>query len=236
MSQIRLCIQYCEIFPGKILELSNEDRKYLFNVLRCHPGDTISIFNGKGKSFHAKIVDLKTIKILQEDELHTEDVFSIILCQALLKGEKMDMIIEKATELGVKKIIPFVSDRCIVRHTRKIERWQKIAKEAAEQSNRSIVPEINNMINFSELIKTIDNGILFWEKSTSPLIQTISGVNRDKNVFLLIGPEGGFSQEEVSQAEKMNIKTASLGKRILKAETASIVSVALVSFLLEWKL
>jgi len=236
MSQIRLCVQYCEFFPGKILELSNEDRKYLFNVLRCHPGDTLSIFNGKGKSFHAKIVDLKTIKILQEEELHTEDVFSIILCQALLKGEKMDMIIEKATELGVKKIIPFVSDRCIVRHTRKIERWEKIAKEASEQSCRSIVPEISNVTNFSELIKTIDNGILFWEKATLPLIQTISEVNHDKNIFLLIGPEGGFSQEEVSQVEKMNIKTASLGKRILKAETASIVSIALVSFLLQWKL
>lgn len=101
----------------------------------------------------------------------------------------MDMIIEKATELGVKKIIPFVSDRCIVRHTRKIGRWEKIAKEASEQSHRSIVPEISNVINFSELIKNIDNGILFWEKATSPLIQTISEVNHDKNIFLLIDPK-----------------------------------------------
>lgn len=235
MSQIRLCIQRCEIFPGKHLELSKEERKYLFNVLRCHPGDTLSVFDGKGKSFHARIVDLKTIEIFKEEELYTEDPFSIILCQALLKGEKMDMIIEKATELGVKKIIPFVSDRCIVRYTRKVERWMKIAKEAAEQSGRSIVPEIDNVITFSELIKTVDNGILFWEKATSPLIQTISDLN-NKKIFLLLGPEGGFSKEEVNMAEEMNIKTASLGKRILKAETASIVSVALTSFLLQWKL
>lgn len=234
MSTPRLCIQYSEIFPGKLIELSKEDQKYLFNVLRCHKGDTISIFDGKGKNFQSRIVNQKTVEILWQEELHTEDAFSIVLCQALLKGEKMEIVIEKATELGVKKIIPFISKRCVVKETRKIERWRKIAKEATEQSLRSIVPEISDVIPFWDLIKSIDNGILFWERATMPLIQTIS-LDYDKEIFLLIGPEGGFTEEEVNMAEERNIKIASLGKRILKAETASIVSVALTSFLLQWK-
>ncbi|MCS7215378.1 MAG: RsmE family RNA methyltransferase [Thermodesulfovibrio sp.] len=233
MSQIRLCINRCQISCGKIIELSKEERKYLFNVLRLKQGDTLSIFDGKGRSFHAKIIDLKNIEVLREEKFFIEEPFSIILCQALLKGEKMDLVIEKATELGVKKIIPFVSSRCIVKNTRKVERWIKIAKEASEQSLRIIVPDIEEVTNFQDLIKIIDNGVLFWEKSTTPLVQSISDLNHDKNIYLLVGPEGGFTQEEVTMTEKRNIKIASLGKRILKAETASIVSVALVSFLLQ---
>lgn len=235
MSKPRLCIQYSEIFPGKFIELSKEDRKYLFSVLRLERGDILSVFDGKGKNFLARIVDNSTVEILQEEEINSEDAFSIVLCQGLLKGEKMEMVIEKTTELGVKKIIPFVSKRCVVKQTRKIERWRKIAKEASEQSLRTIVPEITDVIDFSQLINTIQNGILFWERATMPLIQTISALNPDEDIFLLIGPEGGFAPEEVTLAEKRNIKIASLGKRILKAETSSIVSVALTSFLLQYK-
>lgn len=235
MSKPRLCIQYSDIFPGKIIELSREDQRYLFNVLRCRKGESILIFDGKGKSFQAKIVGQKTLEVLEEEELYTENAFSVILCQALLKGEKMEMVIQKATELGVKRIIPFVSERCVVKETRKIERWKKIARKATEQSMRTIVPDIDDVVNFSHLIQNIDNGILFWEKATVPLIKTLP-VNCDKEIFLLVGPEGGFTEEEIVMAEERKIKIASLGKRILKADTASIVSVALVSFLIEWKL
>lgn len=234
MSNPRLCIQYSEIFPGKIIELSKEDRRYIFNVLRSHRGDIISIFDGKGKSFKARLIDDRKIEVLEEEKLLTEDAFSLSLCQALLKGEKMEMVIQKATELGVKKIIPFVSERCVIKETRKAERWRKIAKEASEQAQRSIVPEIIDVVSFSELIKNIKNGILFWEKAKTPLIQVMSEINPHQDIFLLIGPEGGFTHKEVSQAEEKKIKIAALGKRILKAETASIVSVSLVSFLLDF--
>ncbi len=235
MSNPRLCIQYSEIFPGKIIELSKEDRRYIFNVLRCHRRDIISIFDGRGKSFKARIIDDRKIEVIEEEKIHTENSFSIVLCQAVLKGEKMEMVIQKATELGVKKIIPFVSERCVVKEIRKIERWRKIAKEASKQAQRSIVPEISDLIFFFELIENIKNGILFWEKAETPLIQIISEINPHEDIFLLIGPEGGFTYKEVAQAEEKKIKIASLGKRILKAETASIVSVSLVSFLVEWK-
>lgn len=230
-SKIRICIQCSEITPQGFINISDEDRKYLFNVLRCSPGDLITVIDGKGKSFKVKIINKKTLHILYEENSNTEDSFTIVLCQALLKGEKMDIVIEKATELGVKKIIPFVSERCIVKYTYKLERWRKIAKEATEQSGRTIIPQINNVIQFYDLIKSVENGILFWEKETQPLIHVVSGIDLEKPIFLLIGPEGGFTSNEVNEAEKRGIETASLGKRVLKAETASIVSVAIISFL-----
>lgn len=236
MTDTRICIQYSEISPGVLITLSGEDRKYLFKVLRYSTGDTLSVTDGKGKVYRARILNKKTLEILYEANSCAEDAFPTVLCQGLLKGNKMELVIEKATEIGVRKIIPFVSERCIVRHTRKIERWRRIAKEATEQSGRSIVPEINEVVDFSDLIKQAEKGILFWEKAKTSLIQTASELTPDKPVFLFIGPEGGFSAQEVELAKKRGIKIATLGRSILKAETASIVSLAIVNFLLQTKL
>jgi 16S rRNA (uracil1498-N3)-methyltransferase len=233
MTEIRLNISYTEIFPNKIVEISKEDRKYIFNVLRLKIGNSIIVIDGKGKSFEAKIIDKNKLEIIEEDKKNIEDPFSLILCQALLKGEKMDMIIQKTTELGVKKIIPFVSERCILKNTNKIERWRKIAKEASEQSGRNFVPEITDLTNFENLISKIDNGLLFWEKEEKPLISLIKELDISKPIFLLIGPEGGFSEKEILNVREKGIKTASLGRRILRAETASIVSLSILNFLLQ---
>jgi len=233
MTEINLIISYTEIFPNKLIEISKEDRKYIFNVLRCKIGNSIIVSDGKGKSFKAKIIDKNKIEIIEEEKRDVEDSFSLILCQALLKGEKMDMIIQKATELGVKKIIPFVSERCILKNTNKIERWRKIAKEASEQSGRNIVPEISELANFNTLINKIEKGLLFWEKEEKPLISLVKELDLSKPIFLLIGPEGGFSEKEILNAKERGIKTASLGQRTLRAETASIVSLSILSFLLQ---
>jgi 16S rRNA (uracil1498-N3)-methyltransferase len=233
MTEIRLNISYTEIFPNKIVEISKEDRKYIFSVLRLKIGNSIIVIDGKGKSFEAKIIDKNKLEIIEEDKKNIEDPFSLILCQALLKGEKMDMIIQKTTELGVKKIIPFVSERCILKNTNKIERWRKIAKEASEQSGRNFVPEITDLTNFENLISRIDNGLLFWEKEEKPLISLIKELDISKPIFLLIGPEGGFSEKEILNVREKGIKTASLGRRILRAETASIVSLSILNFLLQ---
>lgn len=233
MSEIRLFIDYAEVFKGNIVELSKEDKKYLFNVLRRFPEDIIFILDGKGKSFKAKIIDKNRIKIIDEDENIIENELDLILCQALLKGEKMDFVIQKSTELGVKKIIPFISERSVLKKTNKIERWKRIAKESSEQSGRLVIPEINSVENFKDLIKFIENGLLFWEKAESSLIDAFYSLNISKPLFLIVGPEGGFSLEEVNEALKTGIKIASLGKKILKADTAAIVSLSLVSFLLQ---
>lgn len=233
MTEIRLIINYAEVSPGAIIDLSKEDKKYLFNVLRCSTGENILILDGRGRSFHAKIVDKNHIEILEENEHLREDKLNLILCQALLKGEKMDFIIQKATEIGVKKIIPFISERCIIKKTNKIERWRRIAKESSEQSGRLTIPEINSIEKFEDLIEIVNNGILFWEKARTSLIDAFINLNISEPIFLIIGPEGGFSSEEVNGALKRQIAIASLGNRILRADTAAIVSLSLVSFLCE---
>ncbi len=233
MSNVRIVIQYSELKPDSDILLSKEDKKYLFNVLRCLPGEVIYLSDGKGKTYRAIIIDKQTVKIIEEQCLSTEDPFSIFLCQAMLKGDKMELVIQKATELGVKKILPFVSARCVVKETKKLQRWQKIAKEASEQSGRSIVPEIEPLCTYGELIQRIKNGIVFWEKEQAPLRDVIKNLDLNLPLFLIIGPEGGFTEDEIKIAEKHGLKIASLGRRILRAETASVVSVAVVNFLLQ---
>ncbi len=231
MSEIRLFITYNEIYPGKIVQLSKEDKKYLFNVMRAKAGDIITILNGKGKSFHAKIIDRGALEILNEANTTRDTYYNLVLCQSLLKGEKMDLIIQKATEIGVSKIIPFTSERSIVRVTSKLERWRKIAKEAAEQSGRLTIPEIEAVETFNNLLKLVDNGILFWERATQSLSDVFLNLNTSKPIFLIIGPEGGFTQKEVQSALNKGIVIASLGRRIIRSDTAAIVSLALISFL-----
>lgn len=230
MTEIRLIIQYVEVSPGKIIELSKDDKKYIFRVLRSSPGDLIFISDGKGKEFHARILDKNHLEIIKEFK-YTEEYPNLTLCQALLKGEKMDFVIQKSAELGVKRIIPFVSERCILKNTNKLERWRKIAKEATEQSGGLTVPEIDSLKTFDNLINSIENGLLFWEKTEISLIDAFCELNPSKPIFLIVGPEGGFSSEEVKKALTKGIKIASLGKRILRAETASIISLSLVNFL-----
>ncbi len=231
MSEIRLFINYSEIYPGKIVQLSKEDRKYLFTVMRAKAGDNITILNGKGKSFHAKIIDKGVLEVLNESNTTIDTPYNLVLCQSLLKGEKMDFIIQKATEIGVSKIMLFTSERSIVKVTSKLERWKKIAKEAAEQSVRLNVPEIEAVENFDNLLKIVDNGILFWERATQPLIDVFLTLNISKPIFLIIGPEGGFTQKEVQLALNKGIGIASLGRRVIRSDTAAIVSLALISFL-----
>lgn len=230
---ITLCIQYAEVLPDRVIALDKSDIKYLFNVMRCKKGDKLLISDGKGKIFSGRILNKNSIEIIKEEVLETEDRFSIILCQGLLKGDKMDFVIQKATELGVKEIIPFISERSIPKNSRKIERWKKIAKEASEQSKRKFVPHIKEVRKFNNLVEEAKSGILFWENSDKPLIKVFNYLNLDSPLFLFVGPEGGFSSEEVCFAEKFGIKSLSLGKRILRAETAAISSIAILSFLLE---
>lgn len=234
MSKIRLCIDYQELSRGLTATISREDSNYLFNVMRCKVGQKISLTDGKGKNYLGEIVDKNTVLVLDEEHYCVEDSFDLVLCQALLKADKMDLVVQKATELGVKKIIPFVTERCVVKRTNKIQRWRRIAKEATEQSLRSILPQIENIKSFKDLIETIEeNGILFWEKASEGLIEVITKLDINKPVYLIVGPEGGFSEKEVQQAKMKGLHITSLGKRILRAETASVVAVGILSFLIQ---
>ncbi len=232
MSTIRLAISYSNVEVNSKIKLSKEDQNYLFNVLRCQIGKFIEVTNGKGKSFKAKIVDSQHLLITEEEKFSREDIFSIFLCQALLKGQKMELILQKATELGVKEIFPVISRNCVVKKTEKMERWQKIVKEASEQSGRSVIPKIHQLESFDSLIKRVKNGIIFWEKNGKPLNEALKELRIDEPIFLFVGPEGGFTVEEIKIADERGLQIASLGQRILRAETAAIVSVSITNFLL----
>lgn len=233
MSSVRLLIQYAPLNIGSVLKLSQEDSKYLFNVLRMKNGELIEVTDGKGSSFLAELVNSHHLKILEKVQSLSENSFSLFLCQALLKGDKMDMVVQKATELGVRKIIPFFSERSILKNTRKVDRWQKIAKEATEQSGRSLIPEISDVQSYKNLIENAENGIVFWEDSQESLTELFKYIDINNPLSLFIGPEGGFTKEEIKIAEDKGLKIASLGKRILRAETAAIAALAIVNFLME---
>ncbi len=242
---MRIFVPLEDIEKKQGIKLNADKSHYLTSVLRCKKGDAISVIDGKGKAYEAAIADISKenvfIDVINEIQLDTESSLNLILCQGILKGEKMDLIIQKATELGVKEIIPLITERCIVKETRKVKRWQKIAEESAEQCGRTVIPTIHEPVEF-RLLFTVHcsqqmNGFIFWEEGGLSLKDAISKLaihpSAYSPIYLFVGPEGGFTAEEVDLSEEHGLIKTTLGKRVLRAETAAIASVALVQFLLE---
>jgi len=278
-----------EEIKGNRITLSGEKARYLISVLRCSAGDELQVFDGEGSLYKSKITGIEnkkvSIDLLEQISLNAESPLNLTLVQGILKGEKMDMVIQKATELGVKEIIPAITERSQIRHTRKVDRWRKIAEEASKQSGRTIIPVVHEPMEFNSLLaqdviarsvaakqshkseiaspetalsdktrllrsarndtrETI-KGFIFWEEGGLALKEAIKqsavSIQHSENsqlstlnsqLFVLVGPEGGFSKEEVNLAVSKGLITVSLGKRILRAETAAISAVALIQFLL----
>jgi 16S rRNA (uracil1498-N3)-methyltransferase len=157
-----------------------------------------------------------------------ESPLRITLGQGLLKGERMKFVIQKATELGVDRIIPLVSARSIPivegeRETLRLERWRRIAQEAAKQCGRTVVPEIGSIHELGDFLSQGEGArVILWEGEPTPLRAVIEEIDPQGGITLLIGPEGGFSEEEVSTAQASGFHVAGLGKRILRAETATL--------------
>lgn len=231
--------------PSGTIHIAGENAKYLIRVLRSKIGDDIIIFDGKGSSYRAVIKSItmkdvlaEVIEFMQSD---TESTFNIILIQGLLKGEKMELVIQKTTELGVKEIIPAITTRSQVRDTNKISRWKKVAEDASRQSGRTEVPDIHQLIPFRDIFSDTSlykpyfrrcKGLLFWEEGGKELSRVKENLEECPSLMIAIGPEGGFTREEVKIAESNGFIIASLGNRILRAETAAISSTAIVQFLM----
>lgn len=232
------------IFLSEALQTSDtasiygEKAKYLSTVLRCTAGDDLIITDVRGVSYSARIIRLTrktvTVKIFQALRIDTESPLQITLFQALLKGDKMDFVIQKATELGVREIIPVVTGRSQVRETRKLSRWRKIAEEASRQSGRNIIPGITDTHDFEDVFSAFraEKGFIFWEEAGEELSHALSSGDNIRKVSLFTGPEGGFSEDEVSIASQKGFVVTSLGSRILRAETAAIAALAIVQY--EW--
>lgn len=220
--------------------IKDDKAHYLISVLRCKAGDGLIVTDEKACSYTAQILSASKkeviIDITGDYGMNTESNLNIILIQGLLKGEKMDFIIQKTTELGVSAIIPVCTERSQLRETRKHPRWKKIAEEASRQSGRTRIPEILETCSFKDVFEVpgliSGKGIIFWEQGGEKLPIVASRLQHADKLFLLIGPEGGFSEKEVLFASEKGFFTATLGNRILKAETASIAAVSIIQFAL----
>lgn len=213
-------------------------------VLRLRRGDAVTIFDDEGWE-HEGVIRcyrnaLAEIEILRSYRPQRESPLRVTLAQAVTKGEKMDWIVEKATELGVAAVVPFFSSYTVPRlDSKKIEarkaRWRKIALAAAKQSGRTRVPELFQACDFMELVArpwTSDLKLLLWEKESLGSLKQIREEKTAVNSLLLVvGPEGGLSAEEASEAMRHGFLSVRLGKRILRTETAAVAALALAQFL-----
>lgn len=231
-----------KILAGKI-KITGEDFKHI-KALRLNPKDKIIICDGNQKDYFCEIKNIDhesaILFINNIQNSQTEPPKKIILFQAIPKSDKFEFIIQKSIELGVNKIIPVITDFCDIKKNpseNKFLRWKKIAKSAAEQSGRGIIPEISNTINFSQAVltaKNFDLNIIAHEKANIPIKKILSqDLNQKNSIGIFIGPEGGFSNQEIILAEKNNLQPISLGKRILRTETASLFILSIITFLTE---
>lgn len=234
-----------EYIQNGIISLTGEDLKHLRQVLRLESGDIIRVFDGNGNEYEAELLtvekNIAKAKVLFSFRSETEPKTRVTLFQGLPKGEKMDLIIQKAVELGVYKIVPVITQRSIVQldkkdREKKAERWSKIAREATKQCRRATVPEITPPINFDEAINHHDKyeaSLLLYENEEKKCLKellkcyTISNIS---NIALYIGSEGGFSEQEVERCIALGYNVAGLGKRILRAETAAISVLAIIMY------
>jgi 16S rRNA (uracil1498-N3)-methyltransferase len=216
--------------------------RHLRESLRLHPGDTLTVTDDRSLRYRTEVLEVTAKhligRILDTVTAPAKTSPSLILAQALLKGEKMDWVIQKATELGVDRIVPIHATHSVVKlHTDRTEhqlaRWQRIALEAAQQSERWSVPHIDEPAKISELLTcygtTRTSRIMLAERSTGFSLQTIAlPTEPQNNVLLLIGPEGGWAKEELRLAEDQGYAAITLGPRILRAETAAIAVISIL--------
>jgi 16S rRNA (uracil1498-N3)-methyltransferase len=232
---------YADVIPGNRFRVTGEEAHHLARVMRKSIGDTVMCNDGMGGFFTGVITDSSVGciegKITERIETHVEPKTRIILCQALPKGDKMDEIIRKGTEIGVAEFLPFISKRSISRpdpkHAdRRLERWQRIAEEAAKQAGRAIVPEVHPVGTWTEVHDLAKQTQTFvaWEGEQSCSLKRALDDSEQTTIALIIGPEGGLDPTEIQRAEESNIRSISLGPRILRTETAGPILAALVLF------
>jgi 16S rRNA (uracil1498-N3)-methyltransferase len=223
--------------PGARVAFASDDAHKIATVLRMASGAQVEVVDSAGRAYAATLaVDGKHVEAtlgaaLVRDAI--EPTLRVTIAQAIPKGQKMDLIVEKATELGAHAIVPLRSARVIGETTRenKIERWHRIAKSAAQQSGRLVVPQIAPVADWPALIATFpqyDRVYLPWETADpKPLRAAIADdVARAQTMLVIIGPEGGFSRDEVERATAAGAIPISLGRRILRTETAALVTLA----------
>ena len=231
----------------KYVTITGGDVNHIKNVLRMKVDEELLVSNGQDRDYYCKIEaisddEIKAL-ILDEEFEGTELPTELYLFQGLPKSDKMELIIQKAVELGVKEIIPVATKRCVVKldnkkEASKLKRWQAISESAAKQSRRTIIPEVSSVVTFKEAInraKEFELGIIPYEnfKDMKETREVLEKVQKGIKIGIFIGPEGGFEESEVQYAFENGIRPISLGKRILRTETAGLTILSVLMFQLE---
>ncbi len=224
------------------------DLHHLQKVLRLKAGDEIDVSDGSTWEYHGVIEkldqNLAVVQIVDKQKFAREPELLVTLFQGIPKAGKMEVIIQKNVEEGVHSIVPVFMDRTVVvdkgNFGKKLDRWQKISDEAVKQCKRGIIPKIENSCRFKEaleMLKDFDLILFPYEneenRTIKDALRAIDPENKPKSVAIVIGPEGGFSQKEAHDLETMGAETVSLGKTILRTETAGLVALAMTMYELE---
>jgi 16S rRNA (uracil1498-N3)-methyltransferase len=233
------------IADGKV-RIDGPNARQICSVLRLGAGDKIAVLDGRGSITIVRITEaspsLVIGDVVQICPLDTEPKTQLTLAQSFPKGDKLEFVIQKGTELGVSKFEVITTARCVPRTSdnrveRRLSRWQTIAKEAAEQSCRAVVPEVMGVTSLKEFVDRIsefDLAICLWEGEERESLRKLLKENSSaRSILLIIGPEGGFEESEVRLMQENGAKTASLGRRILRCETAAIAGAAIVLYEME---
>lgn len=231
----------------KIIPVTERNLNYLRNVLRIAVGDEVIVLDGLGLSFSTIVTELKKDHILLErlEDINpdTESHLKLLLIQGILKSDRMDTAIQKSTELGVTEIFPVITERSQLRYTRKVDHWRRVAEEATRQCGRVIVPILHDPCMLEDLYTGLDRDgirIIFHESADKSVAEVFNALKNDSSdlsavpyqssIYYLIGPEGGFSVDEVKTAKSNGFNSVWLGKRVMRAETAAIAAATLLQF------
>lgn len=216
------------------IQIIEDDVNHIKNVLRLQQGDRLIVCDGDGMDYHCEIQNIGKdsidLTILNRILAETEPKVKITLYQGLPKKDKMELIIQKCVELGGVEIVPVITERVIVqikdqkKENKKLERWNKISESAAKQSKRGIIPPVRSIMTLKDAIddsKKLEQVFIAYENENKSLKQQLEAIEA-KSIGIFIGPEGGFTEKEIDLAIENHIHSVSLGKRILRTETAGM--------------
>lgn len=230
---------------NEAMKITGADARHISKVLRMQPGERVQIVSDDGVTALAQITALDgesvTVRCLEKIAESHEPRVKLILAQGLAKGEKMDFIIQKAVEMGACSVVPVAMEHSVVRlegarAAKKAERWQRIAESAAKQSKRDIIPQVQAVQNFEQMLAANDRGtkIIAYEcedrLSLKAALRAAAKNGAIEELLLIIGPEGGISEGELAQAQAAGAVPVSLGRRILRVETAGLVAISAIFY------
>ena len=234
---------FISYIPDETARIEGADALHIIRSLRMKPGKLLTICDSLGKDYDCEIESLEpeavNLRVLAIRETAAEPSVNVTLYQAIPKSDKFDWVVQKAVELGVSRIVPVMTARCVSRPDeksmrKKVERWQKIAVEAAKQSGRGILPQVGELHTYRQAVEEATQqakafgergvSLLFYEGGGERILHLVG--EKTEIISLFIGPEGGFDPAEVELAKEKGVRAATLGPRILRTETAPIAALA----------